>query len=142
MCNPRMLNDLPSTCESLLASTSLRWLLKNAVLVHKPLANSFSYLLTLVDCFIRWPEAIHLPDFAAPIMVKASTGRWLAILGLPSTTTTDRGAQFESYLFQFPLFFFNLYLQPHDRLSPGCLRDGLAVSPPADVHPSRPGQPG
>ncbi|BHF80219.1 hypothetical protein SprV_0702334300 [Sparganum proliferum] len=65
-----------------------------------PLSNGCSYLLTCVDRFTRWPEAIPLPDIVAPTVVKAFLSRWVAIFGAPSTITTDRGAQFESYLFQ------------------------------------------
>ncbi|BHF85942.1 hypothetical protein SprV_1002911800 [Sparganum proliferum] len=65
-----------------------------------PLSNGCSYLLTCVDRFTRWPEAIPLPDIAAPTVVKAFLSRWVAIFGAPSTITTDRGAQFESNLFQ------------------------------------------
>nr|VZI07062.1 unnamed protein product [Spirometra erinaceieuropaei] len=48
----------------------------------------------------RRPEAIPLPDVAAPTVVKAFLIRWVAIFGAPSTITTDRDAQFESNLFQ------------------------------------------
>ncbi|BHF59229.1 hypothetical protein SprV_0100218600 [Sparganum proliferum] len=70
-----------------------------------PLSNGCSYLLTCVDRFTRWPEAILLPDIAAPAVVKAFLSRWVAIFGAPSTITTDRGAQFESNLFQSLLSF-------------------------------------
>nr|VZI05690.1 unnamed protein product [Spirometra erinaceieuropaei] len=70
-----------------------------------PLSNGCFYLLTCVDRFTRWPEAIPLPDIAAPTVVKAFLSRWVAIFGAPSTITTDRGAQFESNLFQSLLSF-------------------------------------
>ncbi|BHF67819.1 hypothetical protein SprV_0301084800 [Sparganum proliferum] len=70
-----------------------------------PLSNGCSYLLTCVDRFTRWPEAIPLPDVAAPTIVKAFLSRWVAIFGAPSTITTDHGAQFESHLFQSLLSF-------------------------------------
>nr|VZI40740.1 unnamed protein product [Spirometra erinaceieuropaei] len=65
-----------------------------------PLSNGCSYLLTCVDRFTRWPEAIPLPDTAAPTVVKATLSRRVAIFGVPSTVTTDRDAQFEFNLFQ------------------------------------------
>ncbi|BHF82127.1 hypothetical protein SprV_0802526400 [Sparganum proliferum] len=71
-----------------------------AIVGPLPLSNGCSYLLTCVDRFTRWPEAIPLPDIAAPTVVKAFLSRWVAIFGAPSTITTDRGAQFESNLFQ------------------------------------------
>ncbi|BHF78145.1 hypothetical protein SprV_0602125600 [Sparganum proliferum] len=70
-----------------------------------PLSNGCFYLLTCVDRFTRWLEAIPLPDVAAPTVVKAFLSRWVAIFGAPSTITTDRGAQFESNLFQSLLSF-------------------------------------
>ncbi|BHF71607.1 hypothetical protein SprV_0401466700 [Sparganum proliferum] len=70
-----------------------------------PPSSGCSYLLTCVDRFTRWPEAIPLPDIAAPTVVKAFLSRWVAIFGAPSTITTDRGAQFESNLFQSLLSF-------------------------------------
>nr|VZI01334.1 unnamed protein product [Spirometra erinaceieuropaei] len=70
-----------------------------------PLSNGCSYLLTCVDRFTRWPEAIPLPDVAAPTVVKAFLSRWVAIFGASSIITTDRGAQFESHLFQSLLSF-------------------------------------
>nr|VZI49174.1 unnamed protein product [Spirometra erinaceieuropaei] len=65
-----------------------------------PLSNGCSYLLTRVDRFTRWPEAIPLPNVQAETIVKAFVSRWIAMFGAPSTVTTDRGAQFESALFQ------------------------------------------
>ncbi|BHF84632.1 hypothetical protein SprV_0902778300 [Sparganum proliferum] len=70
-----------------------------------PLSNGCSYLLNCVDRFTRWSEAIPLPGIAAPTVVKAFLSRWVAIFGAPSTITTDRGAQFESNLFQSLLSF-------------------------------------
>nr|VZH98237.1 unnamed protein product [Spirometra erinaceieuropaei] len=65
-----------------------------------PPSNGFTYLLTCVDRYTRWTEAIPLPDVQAETIVKAFVSRWVAMFGAPSTVTTDRGAQFESALFQ------------------------------------------
>nr|VZI25588.1 unnamed protein product [Spirometra erinaceieuropaei] len=70
-----------------------------------PLSNGCSYLLTCVDRFTWWPEAIPLPDITALTVVKAFLSRWFAIFGAPSTITTERGAQFGSKLFQSLLSF-------------------------------------
>nr|VZI04584.1 unnamed protein product [Spirometra erinaceieuropaei] len=70
-----------------------------------PLSNGCSYLLTCVDRFTRWPEAIPLSDIAAPTVIKAFLSHWVAIFGAPSTITTDRCAQFESNLSQSVLSF-------------------------------------
>nr|VZH98177.1 unnamed protein product [Spirometra erinaceieuropaei] len=65
-----------------------------------PPFNGYTHLLTCVDRYTRWPEAIPLPNVQAETIVKAFVIRWVAIFGAPSMITTDRGAQFESTLFQ------------------------------------------
>ncbi|BHF84693.1 hypothetical protein SprV_0902784400 [Sparganum proliferum] len=65
-----------------------------------PPSNGFTHLLTCVDRYTRWAEAIPLPNTQAETIVKAFVSRWVAMFGAPSTVTTDRGAQFESTLFQ------------------------------------------
>ncbi|BHF59593.1 hypothetical protein SprV_0100255300 [Sparganum proliferum] len=65
-----------------------------------PPSNGYTHLLTCVDRYTRWPEAIPLPSVQAETIVKAFVSRWVAIFGAPSMITTDRGAQFESTLFQ------------------------------------------
>ncbi|BHF82909.1 hypothetical protein SprV_0802604800 [Sparganum proliferum] len=65
-----------------------------------PPSNGYTHLLTCVDRYTRWPEAIPLPDVKAETIVKAFVSRWVAIFGSPSMITIDRCAQFESTLFQ------------------------------------------
>ncbi|BHF84036.1 hypothetical protein SprV_0902718600 [Sparganum proliferum] len=65
-----------------------------------PPSNGFIHLLTCVDRYTRWVEAIPLLNVQAETIVKAFVSRWVAMFGAPSTVTTDRGAQFESALFQ------------------------------------------
>ncbi|BHF75906.1 hypothetical protein SprV_0501900400 [Sparganum proliferum] len=78
-----------------------------------PMYNGCSYLLTCIGRFSRWPEAIPLSDIAAPTMIKAFLGRWVAIF-------SDRGAQFESNIFQSLLSFL------------GCTRIRTKAYHPAD----------
>nr|VZI03769.1 unnamed protein product [Spirometra erinaceieuropaei] len=65
-----------------------------------PPSNGYTHLLTCVGRYTRWPEAIPLPNVQAETIVKAFVSRWVAVFGAPSMFTTDRGAQFESALFQ------------------------------------------
>ena len=61
-------------------------------------SDGFKYLLTCVDRFMRWPEAIPLVDIKTEAVADAFFSRWIDRFGTPTTITTDRGAQFESKL--------------------------------------------
>ena len=61
-----------------------------------PYADGFRYLLTCVDRFTRWPEGIV--DIRAETVADAFFSGWIARFGTSATITTDRGAQFESKL--------------------------------------------
>ncbi|BHF74297.1 hypothetical protein SprV_0501738200 [Sparganum proliferum] len=70
-----------------------------------PLSNGFTHPLICIDRYTRWAEAIPLPNAQAETIVKVFVSRWVAMFGAPSTVTTDRGAQFQSALFQMLLNF-------------------------------------
>ena len=65
-----------------------------------PPSNGCVYLLTCVDCFTRWPEAIPIPESTAETVARAFIQTWISRFGVPSTVTTDRGHQFESHLWR------------------------------------------
>ena len=65
-----------------------------------PLSQGFSYLLTVVDRFTRWPEAIPVVDISAETCARAFLMHWVARFGVPATLTSDRGRQFVSELWK------------------------------------------
>ena len=65
-----------------------------------PSSQGFQYLLTGVDCFTRWPEAIPLSDSIAETTVQVFLSGWISRFGIPTVITTDKGVQFESTLWQ------------------------------------------
>ena len=68
----------------------------NVDIVKLPESNGYSYLLTVVDRFSPWPVAVPMRHITAESVADAFAHGWVAAHGVPSTITTDRGAQFGS----------------------------------------------
>ena len=65
-----------------------------------PISCDHKYLLTIVDRFSRWFEAIPLKDIAAKSCADAFILNFVSRYGAPQTMTTDRGRQFTSNLWK------------------------------------------
>ena len=64
-----------------------------------------TYLLTCIDRFSCWPEAILITDAKAELVVHAVTDQWVAWFGTPAIITMNCGQQFKSSLFSSMLNF-------------------------------------
>ena len=65
-----------------------------------PKCNGYSYLLTIVDRFSRWPAAIPLQGITAQECASALITGWIQHYGTPLSIATDRGRQFISSLWK------------------------------------------
>ena len=61
-----------------------------------PASKGCTHLLTVIDRFTRWPEAIPLAQTDTAAIGRAFALHWVARFGVPSDITSDRGAQFTS----------------------------------------------
>ncbi|KAL7288347.1 hypothetical protein TKK_0017681 [Trichogramma kaykai] len=62
-------------------------------------SEGFSHVLTMIDRYARWPEAVPIADMQATTVARAFIDTWVARYGAPEVITTDQGLQFESELF-------------------------------------------
>ena len=58
--------------------------------------RGFRYLLTMIDRTTCWPEAAPIADTTAENILQAFLDHWISRFRVPSTVTSDRGAQFTS----------------------------------------------
>ena len=63
-----------------------------------PQSQGFTHLLTVVDRFIRWPEAIALQSTDTVTVARALMHNWVSRFGVPQGLVSDRGSQFTSQI--------------------------------------------
>ena len=65
-----------------------------------PPSEGYTYLLTIVDRFSRWVEALPLQDITAATCASAFLRGWISGFGVPAQVITDQGRQFISGLWR------------------------------------------
>jgi len=66
-----------------------------------PLPNieGYQYILTMIDRFSRWIEAVALKETSAATVARTFHDTWITRYGAPKLLTTDQGSNFESQFF-------------------------------------------
>jgi len=57
-----------------------------------------NWILVLTDHFMRWADALAIPDTSAPTVSRALDQQVLCYFGVPEQIHSDQGAQFQSQL--------------------------------------------
>ena len=61
-----------------------------------PPSEGHRFILTAVDRFTKWPEAIPLRNITSDDIARAFTDNWISRFGVPFCVITDNGRQFDS----------------------------------------------
>lgn len=64
-----------------------------------PCEHGHRYLITMIDRFTKWPEAVPVTEITAEVVAKVFYETWICRFGTFDKLTTDQGRQFESKLF-------------------------------------------
>ena len=67
---------------------------------HSGAQSPYRYLVTFIDRYSRWIEAVPVAGISAEEISGALLDGWISRFGVPLELITDRGAQFESDLFK------------------------------------------
>lgn len=65
-----------------------------------PNSEVFSYILTCMDRFARWPQAIPVENIGAETITRVYSNRSIALFNVSLILTTDQIRQFEANLFR------------------------------------------
>lgn len=64
-----------------------------------PPSKGHRFILTMIDRFTRWPEAVSIEDTTVDTVAKTFFTHWISRFGSPRLITTDQGTQFEAQFF-------------------------------------------
>ncbi|KFD60497.1 hypothetical protein M514_27333 [Trichuris suis] len=83
-----------------------------------PASRGFSYLLSMIDRFTRWPEVVPISNASTTEVARAFLTTWIARFGIPTVITTDQGRQFQSSLWKELARFLGIQLAPTSAYHP------------------------